>query len=97
MNNQDQRLKHVIKNQKIFPSDLFLESTYSKLNLNNQQLTSQEKTILLSSQLQKAFILCGLILVMVIIFSGLQLKQAHHNENELNTIDAISYGSHLIL
>jgi hypothetical protein len=96
MKNFEKKLKKGIKNLETIPTQEFFEITYSKLNLVNN-LAPKSETLTISSNQHKIVILGGLILSVVLIISSIMYRHSIHEMNELNDIDAISYGTHLIL
>ena len=99
MKNFEKKLKKSIKNLKTIPKQEFLDDTYSKLNLENNLASSGETlTLTLSSnQHNKIIILGGLILSIVVIISSIIYRHSIIERDELNDIDTISYGTHLVL
>jgi hypothetical protein len=97
MNNFEKKLKKCIKNLKTIPEQEFLDDTYSKLNLVNNLAPKCETLTISSNRHNKIIILGGLILSIVLIISSIIYRHSIIERDELNDIDTISYGTHLVL
>ena len=100
MNKQDQNLKNLITDHEITPSDDFYESIFHHFNFVNttDQIVNNRKTLSIQifKQNQLIFII-GLMLVLSIFFTSLIYFKNQPDENDLDAIDALNYGTHLVL
>lgn len=100
MNKQDQNLKNLIIDQEITPSDDFYESIFDHFNFVNtaDQIVNNRKTLSIQKLKQNQLIfIIGLMVALSIIFTSLIYFKNEPDENDLDAIDALNYGTHLVL